>query len=79
MFGLQKYLNKLYDIEWKFHDDWKDILQSMMNVTFTKHNDYYKITEIYYTYVDLLLAMEHMDFNVKKVDDTMIITILNYY
>jgi hypothetical protein len=78
MFGLQKYTNKIFDINWNFPDRWKEILEAEMAVDFKKENDYFKIINIRYTFVDLLLALENMDFNIKKIGDIITITILNY-
>ena len=66
MFGLQKYLNKLYEIKWYFKkSDWSD-LESLLFVEFQPKEDYYVITNVKYTYVDILLALEDMDFTLKK-------------
>ena len=66
MFGLQKYLDKLYEIKWYFKKtEWGD-LESLLFVEFDVEDDHYVIRKIKYTYVDILLALEDMDFTFKK-------------
>jgi hypothetical protein len=78
MFGLQKYMDKLNDIEWYFPDDWLQSLEEIMYVEFEKCNDHYRLIKIKYTYVDLLLGLEEMDFNIKKINDKISLTILDF-
>ena len=76
MFGLQKYLDKLYEIKWYFKKtEWGD-LESLLFVEFDTQDDYYKIRKIKYTYVDILLALEDMDFTFKKENNEYKIIIL---
>lgn len=66
MFGLQKYLEVVNEIQWFFDkNQWGD-LESLLFVEFEKENDHYKIKKIKYTYVDILLGLEDMDFTFKK-------------
>ena len=66
MFGLQKYLDKLYEIQWFFDkSQWGD-LESLLFVEFEPKNDYYTIKTVKYTYVDILLGLEDMEFTFKK-------------
>jgi hypothetical protein len=51
-------------------------LQSLLFCEFEKlNNDYYKIKKISYTYIDLLLGLEELDFTFYKKNDEYIIHI----
>jgi hypothetical protein len=76
MFGLTAYLDKLYEIKWFFNDEMLNDLQSLLFCEFEKlNNDYYKIKKISYTYIDLLLGLEELDFTFYKKNDEYIIHI----
>ena len=66
MFGLHKYLDKIYDIKWIMKDNESKILEELMYVKFIKQNGYFLIKEIHYTYIDILLALEGIDFEINK-------------
>ena len=76
MFGLQKYLNKLYEIKWFFKKSDCGDLESLLFVEFEPKDDHYVIRNIKYTYVDILLALEDMDFTLKKENNEYKIIIL---
>jgi hypothetical protein len=76
MFGLTAYLDKLYEIKWFFNDEMLNDLQSLLFCEFEKlNNEYYKIKKISYTYIDLLLGLEELDFTFYKKNDEYIIHI----
>ena len=67
MFGLNKYIDKLYDIEWSFNEKDKSDFESLLFVEFeTIGKKTYKIKTVKYTYVDVLLGLEELDFEFKK-------------
>ena len=70
MFGLHKYIDKIFKIKWSFDSEYKTALEDMLFVTFKKQNDHYAIETIHYSFVDILLALESMDWQLtKKLDD----------
>ena len=77
MFGFQKYLDKLYKIKWKINPDDLSNIQEILLVQFKKLQNYYMIDEIGYSYLDILIGLEDIDFNMTKKDDEIIIEILN--
>ena len=72
MFGLVKYIDKIYQIKWYF-DKEQDIheYEDIMYCRFKKRisDDYYTIDQILYTYVDILLGLEDLNFTFEKKDD----------
>ena len=77
MIGFQKYLNKLYDVHWIFDNKHKRDLEDLMFTEFEQKNDYFVIKKIKYTYVDLLLGLEELDFEMQKSNDSITLKILN--
>ena len=69
MFGLQKYITKLNEIEWHFADEMKDTLQDIFLVEFEKNENYFTLTKVLYTYVDILEGLEDLDFTLTKKGD----------
>ena len=76
MFGVQKYFNMLVDTKWYFPDEKKQEIEDMLYVDFEKKEDYYVLKQIRYTVMDILLAMEDIDFELQKNDDGVKIKIL---
>ena len=76
MFTIHTYLNKLYDIQWYFHDNDKNELEHILYVGFEKVDDHYKIKQVHYTYVDILLGLEHIDFELIKTKNAIKIKML---
>ena len=76
MFGFQKYLDQIYQIKWYF--DAKDIedIEHMLYVKFKSENDYYLLDTIHYTYIDILLGLEEMEFQFSKQTDDLKLKIL---
>ena len=69
MFGLHKYLNRIYEIKWYFPAHDKRTLEQLLYVEFTPTEDYFLVTKVHYTYVDILLGLEDFDFTVTKSND----------
>lgn len=76
MFALNNYLEKLYQVKWKFDTDIKNDLEDLLFVTFKTDGDYFKLDTIKYTVVDLLLGLEELDFQLTKNESEMILQIL---
>ena len=76
MFGLNAYLDKLYEIKWFVEKQDVGDLEKLLYVDFEEVDDYYVIKNIKYTFVDILLALEDMDFTLKKEGDDYKIIIL---
>ena len=67
MLGLVKYIDKLYEIKWYFeNEDCLRDYEGLLYCKFKKTDDYYKIEQVLYTYVDILLGMEDLDFDFHK-------------
>lgn len=66
MFGLQSYIEKIYDIQWYFKDIDKIQLQQYLNVSFKKENDYYVVDDIIYSPFDIVNALNDIDFTFIK-------------
>lgn len=76
MLGLHKYLTKIYDIKWLIPDKDVESLGQLLYVTFRKENSFYLIENIHYTYVDILLGLEGVDFKMLKEGDDLKIRII---
>lgn len=66
MFGLHKYLDKIFKIKWYFDPTEKQTLESQLFVTFRQQKDHFLIETIHYSFIDILLALEAMDFELTK-------------
>ena len=77
MFGLTKYVDKLYDIKWFINNDDLQDIEQLLYCKFTKERskNYYKLGEIQYTYIDILLGMEELEFVFEKKDGEYLLTI----
>ena len=70
MFGLSPYIDKIFEIEWLFPTKDKKDLESLLFVEFdTIGNNKHKIKTVKYTYVDVLLGLEELDFQLIKNKD----------
>ena len=76
MLQLHSYLNKLYKIQWYFNEKDKLDLESLLFVKFKQVNDYYLINNVQYTYIDILLGLEDMNFEIIKTDKEVKLKIL---
>lgn len=69
MFGLIKYIDKIYEIKWYFEKE-QEIhdIEDMLYCKFKKRisEKFYTIDQILYTYVDILLGLEELDFTFEK-------------
>lgn len=77
MFGLQKYFGMLLNTKWYFHEGLRSHLEDLLFVEFEPQVGYFTIKKIHYTMIDVLLALEEMDFELKKINDEVKIKILN--
>ena len=74
MFQLQKYAELLFKVQWYFDDSQLTDLQDILFVTFKKHDNYYKLEKVHYSYIDVLLGMEELNFKlIKNKHETKII------
>ena len=78
MIGFGKYLEKLYEVKWQFDPTLLNELEGLLCVRFTKDSEdkYYVIKEVLYTYVDILLGLEDLDFVFTKENEDGLIKIL---
>ena len=76
MFGFQKYLDQLYQIKWYFNESDLEDIEHMLYVKFKSENDYYLLDTILYTYIDILLGLEEMEFQFSKQTDDLKLKIL---
>ena len=76
MFGLQKYINKMLEVKWFFPAQIKDELEQIVRAEFSKKDNHYVLTNILYSFVDILLALEDLDFDMIKKDNDIEIRIL---
>ena len=66
MFGLNAYIDKIYDIKWYVKNHDIGDLEKLLYIDFEAVDDYYLIKNIRYTFVDILLGLEEVDFTFKK-------------
>ena len=77
MFALNKYLEKLYEIKWKFSADKQKNLEELLFVEFQqKENGYFVINKIIYTAIDILLGLEELDLVITKVKNEIILELV---
>ena len=70
MFGLSPYIDKIFEIEWQFPAKDKKDLESLLFVEFEETpQKTFKIINVKYTYVDILLGLEELDFQFIKNKD----------
>ena len=76
MLNLQAYLSKVFEVQWYFNDSDLNDLESLLFVRFERKNDHYLISKLQYTYLDLLLGLEDMEFEIKKIGNEIKLKIL---
>ena len=76
MFGVQKYFNMLVNTKWYFPEHQQKDLEDLLYVDFDKKEDYFVLKKIRYTVMDILLALEDMDIEIKKNGDEVKLKIL---
>lgn len=76
MFAVNNCIQKLYKIKWNFNETDKTDLEHILYVEFEQQHDCFIIKNVLYTYVDILLGLEDIDFEVKKINNDLIISIL---
>ena len=68
MFAIHSYIEKIYDIQWYFNKNDKEYLEGFLHVKFKRENDYYVINEILYTALDIMIALNDINFTFTKMD-----------
>lgn len=76
MFGAQKYFNMLIETKWYFPKNQQKDIEDLLYVDFEKKKDYFQLKRIRYTVMDILLALEDIDFEMVKNDKEVKINIL---
>ena len=76
MLQLHSYLDKINEIKWYFNHLDRGDLESLLFVEFERIDDYYVIKKVQYTYIDILLALEDMDFEIIKTNKEIKLKIL---
>lgn len=76
MLQLHSYLNKLYEIKWYFDEKDLSDLETLLFVRFERNEDHFKIKSVQYTYADILLGLEGMNFELNKKNNEVKIKIL---
>ena len=77
MLQLHSYLDRINEIKWYFNDMYRRDLESLLFVEFERIENYYVIKKVKYTYIDILLALEEMDFEIIKTNKEIRLKILN--
>ena len=75
MFQLSKYANKIFEIKWSFDKSAKEDLEALLFVEFKRETNYYVISDVKYTYFDVLIGLEELNFTLEKNNDELIIKI----
>ena len=75
MFALNKYMNKLYKVKWEFDPSKKSELEELLVVEFEQDGDskYFKIKTVEYTYFDILIGLENLDWVFTKEKDNYVL------
>ena len=76
MFGLQKYIYLIDKIKWYFPSQLKDELEQILYVDFGFDKTHYYIQKVKFSYVDILLGLEDLDFELTKSGEDVMIKIL---
>ena len=76
MFGLHKYLDKIFKVKWYMTASQAKILEDLLYVEFNKQDDHYILENVRYTYVDILLGLENMNFSIYKKGDDICLKII---
>ena len=77
MFALNKYLEKLYEVKWKFSADKQKNLEDLLFVEFEQKDDgYFVINKIIYTAIDILVGLEDLDLVISKVKNNITLELI---
>ena len=68
MFAIHSYMEKIYDIQWYFNENDKSYLEGFLHVSFERENDYYVISDILYSALDIIIALNDLNFEFKKME-----------
>ena len=70
MFGLNKYIDKIYEIQWKFDIQQQKKFEELFYVKFQQNEKgNFQISEIDYSYVDILIGLEEINFIFTKYNN----------
>ena len=75
MFGFGAYMDKIQQIKWYFPIAILDDISKNLFVTFIQLENYFKIEEIHYSVIDILMGLEGYDFTITKHSDQITIKI----
>ena len=65
-----KYGSLFFNIKWKFDKCDQKMYEDMLMVKFEPNGDHFLISEVSYTYLDVLAGMERLNFVMSKnIDD----------
>ena len=77
MFALNSYLDKLYQIQWKFNIEKLRELEELLFVEFQQNDKgYFVIKTIHYSAIDILQGLEDIDFVLSKVKNEIIVELV---
>ena len=78
MFGLNKYTEKIFEVEWKFNKKKINDLENLLFVEFKKNeNGNFIIKNILFSYFDILSGLEELNFIFSKTKNKYILEILD--
>ena len=68
MLQLNNYVKALFNVKWEFDEAQKDDLEGLLFVEFKRHSNgkSYVISDVKYTYADILLGMSELEFTFTK-------------
>lgn len=58
-----------YNIRWLFDDSLKTKLEELLSVDFVQTNHYYSLMNDNYTYIELLLGLNELNFTLHKTEN----------
>ena len=78
MFALNKFANKITEIQWKFDIGKKEDYEKLLFVKFKQNEKgYFTIEHVLYTYIDILMGLEELNFVVCKVKNDVTLEIVS--
>ena len=78
MFGLNKYTEKLFEVEWKFNKNKLNDIENLLFVEFKENEDgSFMIQNVLFSYFDILSGLEEFDFIFSKTKNKYILKILD--
>ena len=65
----------MFELEWVFDEAKQNYMEELLQAEFENNGDYFKIKAVHYTYFDVLLGLEDLDFVLSKRGDHCILTV----